>query len=65
MTGYRTNKQIEADKLDCEMFRLVSALERFSEDFKAPTVKSAAIKLNGIRSAVRQHMHSEDRKGTA
>lgn len=58
----RTVKQIEANRLDLETFRLVSQLERFAEEHKDSRLSSMTAVVNAIRYRLRDHMHKEDRE---
>ena len=40
--GFRTVKQIAADKLDLEVFRIVSQLDQFANDFRDDAVRQMA-----------------------
>lgn len=60
----RTAKQIEANRLDLETFRLVSQLERFAEEHKDSRLSSMTAVVNAIRYRLRDHMHKEDREKT-
>lgn len=60
MAEYRTKLQIEADKLDLEVFRLCDALDRFANDHKLKDVHEMSIIIDGMRHRIRKHMHSRD-----
>ncbi|MCW5720741.1 MAG: hypothetical protein KIS86_06325 [Devosia sp.] len=64
MPEYRTKAQIEADRLDLEIYRLAGKLERFAEDHRAPDVDAAAIQVLRSRQAIRSYMHKNDREAT-
>lgn len=60
----RTRKQIDADRLDWEAFRLVTSLERFAADYRVPSVDEMAGTLTAMRARIRAHMHKDDVKRT-
>lgn len=61
----RTDKQVEADKIDMEIFRLIGRIERFAETtaFKDEVMDSAQ-RLQSARYAIRTLMHPKDREQT-
>ncbi len=60
----RTIKQIEANRLDLETFRLASQVERFAENHKENGLHNARAMLLSLRYEIRRHMHKEDREKT-
>jgi hypothetical protein len=64
MTEKRTTKQIEADRLDLECFRLIDKIERFSKDHGDKQLAAGVAHLNGLRVNIRRHMHAKDREKT-
>lgn len=60
----RTKKQIEADRLDLEVFRLVDRLQQFADEFKDSDVRATAQSLSACRRHVRKHMSAKDRERT-
>jgi len=58
--GFRTVKQIAADKLDLEVFRIVSQLDQFANDFRDDAVRQMASNIDGLRHRIRKHMHRID-----
>lgn len=61
MTEKRTTKQIDADRLDLECFRLIDKIERFSADHGDKQLSAGVAHLNGLRVNIRRHMHPNDR----
>jgi len=62
MAEYRNKQQIEADKLDLEVFRLCGALDRFANEHKLKDVHEMSNIIDGMRHRVRKHMHPKDAK---
>lgn len=60
----RTAVQIEADKLDLEMYRLVGKMEEFAKLCGDETIDARAGRLFGMRGAVRAWMNKDDRERT-
>lgn len=60
----RTTVQIEANKLDMDMYSVAMRLERFAEEHRAPEVDAVALRILQSRHAVRSHMHKKDREAT-
>lgn len=61
----RTAKQKEADELDLQVFRCISALLQFADDHKSKDVRDFGMALGGVRQHIRKHMHPKDQKETA
>lgn len=61
----RTRLQIEANRLDLEMYRIVGRIEEFGKTVNNKNIKSAASDLGACRNYVRAHMHPKDREETA
>ena len=61
MVEYRTATQIEADRIDLEMFRLSMRLGDFAQQCCDDAVVDVSRQLFGARSAIRRHMHKNDR----
>lgn len=64
MTEKRTQKQIDANRLDLECFRLIGQIERFAADHRDSQAAAGVAHLNGLRVNIRRHMHPKDRDGT-
>jgi hypothetical protein len=60
MAEYRTAIQIAADKLDLDVFNLVSALDRFANQHRLEDVREMSSIIDGMRHRVRRHMHRKD-----
>ena len=60
----RTTKQIAANSIDADLFRLSAQIERAAEAHAIPAWDELSRRIFGMRSAVRQHMHRDDRKDT-
>ena len=61
---FRTTKQIEADRIDLEVYRLLALLDRFANAYGDVDVRRMAAELDGKRERVRKHMHRIDRDVT-
>lgn len=61
---FRNPAQIEANRLDMELYRLACSLQVFAEEYRAPDVDHSALQLLRARHAVRSQMHPEDRMAT-
>lgn len=61
---FRTPKQIEADKLDLEVFRVVRQIDRFANEFRDDAVRQMAANIDGLRHRIRKHMHRVDCEAT-
>lgn len=64
MRDTRTTKQIEANKLDLEVFRVIGQIDRFANDYRDDAARQMAAILDGMRERVRRHMHPKDRAET-
>lgn len=60
----RTIKQIEANALDLEIFRVANRLGRFANDCKDDSVREFADIVDGMRHRIRKHMHPVDQVRT-
>lgn len=60
----RTPKQIAADKLDLQMYRLSDAITRFGNEYGDRKALEAGNIVDALRSRVRVHMHPKDREET-
>lgn len=60
----RTKKQVEADRLDMDIFRLVGWLHQFADEFKDEDVRATARSLSACRRHVRKYMSAKDRERT-
>ncbi|WP_271024899.1 hypothetical protein [Rhizobium sp. RCAM05973] len=60
MAEYRTSIQIAADKLDLDVFNLVSALDCFANKYHREDVREMSAIIDGMRHRVRRHMHRKD-----
>lgn len=60
----RTDLQREADAADSSLYRLASRLDGMSALYGKPDLKKAADIVASARSAVRSHMHADDREMT-
>ncbi|SCB30704.1 hypothetical protein GA0061101_106144 [Rhizobium lusitanum] len=59
-TEFRTAKQIDADKLDLQVYNLICALDSFAEKYGDDRVRDMSSQIYGMRHRVRRHMHSKD-----
>ena len=60
MADHRTAIQIDADKLDLQVFNLTLALESFAEKYRLEAVREMSADIFGMRHRVRRHMHPKD-----
>lgn len=60
----RTIKQIEANALDLEIFRVANRLDRFANDYRDNTAREFADIIDGMRHRIRKHMHPVDQVRT-
>jgi len=64
----RTTRQIVADKLDLEIFRLVRMVENFAEVHAIPKERAcfyqAAREISAQRFHVRKYMHKSDQEAS-
>ncbi len=61
----RTKAQVEANKIDLDLFRVADALECFARDHKAPRLFESARSVRSARVAIRAQMHHEDVRATS
>lgn len=63
----RTVLQKEADAIDCDLYRLITRVERLAETIKVagPQLRSVSSALWAARPGLRQFMHRDDREATA
>jgi hypothetical protein len=64
MAEFRTKKQIDADKLDLEIFRVINQIDRFANDYRDADVNEIAMHFDAYRDRVRRHMHQKDQEAT-
>jgi hypothetical protein len=69
MTKQRSQLQQEADKIDCELFRLISRVEYLYDTHKRQSslrklLHDSLMGLRGARVGLRMCMHERDRKET-
>lgn len=64
MAEKRTQKQIDADRLDLAIYRLTDQVQRFSDEHRDSNLQANVAHLNGLRMAVRRQMHPKDREKT-
>lgn len=64
MRETRSIKQIDANKLDIEIFRVVGQIDRFANDHRDDAARQMAAILDGMRERIRRHMHPKDRADT-
>lgn len=64
MSEKRSVKQIDADRLDLECFRLIDKIERFAADHGDKQLAGGVAHINGLRINIRRHMHAKDRERT-
>ena len=66
MNESRTARQIEANKLDLDIFNLVRRIERFAEDYALQMEKHCFLQvardLSSQRFHVQKYMHKADRQ---
>lgn len=65
MAEIRTKKQIEANRIDMEIFRVIRMLDQFAEDYEDGDVAAFSRTIFSSRGEVRKHMHNDDRRTTA
>tara|TARA_R110002110_G_scaffold37601_1_gene124012 strand:- start:6998 stop:7195 length:198 start_codon:yes stop_codon:yes gene_type:complete len=56
----RTQIQVDANRIDLDLFNLSYALALLSVAAKDESLDELALQLLGMRYAVRKHMHSDD-----
>lgn len=65
MAETRTKKQIEANRIDMEIFRVIGMLDAFAEEYEDSDAAALARTMFSSRGDIRQHMHRSDRRATA
>lgn len=65
MAEYRSRKQIDANSVDLEVFRVIGQIERFAADFRDDDALRMAHTIASMRARIRKHMHQKDREATA
>lgn len=60
----RTRKQIDANRIDLEVFRVIGAIDRFANDYRDAEAAEFALLIDGWRHRIRKHMHIADREAT-
>lgn len=60
----RTTKQIEANKIDLEVFNVINKIDRFASQQRDSSAHEMADIIDGLRWRIRKHMHDEDQKTT-
>jgi hypothetical protein len=61
----RNTVQIDADRLDLEVFRAVTALNRFANTHRDNGIREMAQMIDGMRHRIRKYMHQADREKTS
>lgn len=64
MREKRSVKQIDADRLDLECFRLIGKIEQFAKEHGDKQLAAGVAHLNGLRINIRRYMHAKDREIT-
>lgn len=64
MPEYRTKAEIEANVIDMNIYHVARMLEQFAEEFRAPDVDAAALRVLQSRHAIRSYMHKKDQEET-
>lgn len=64
MAEFRTKKQIEANQLDLETFRLSRRIEDFAKRYRDQDVDDMSATMDAMRRRLRDHMHRKDREAT-
>jgi hypothetical protein len=69
MSVLRTARQVEANKLDLDIYRAALMVERFAADFarisERESFEQMARDIRGRRHLIRQYMHPKDREATS
>ena len=65
MRETRTKKQIDANKLDLEVFRVMVSLDRFAINHRDEPIREMSALIDGMRHRVRKHMHHKDSEATS
>ena len=60
----RTKLQIDSNRLDMEIYRVIGMLDRFAEDYVDPEAADLSRTMFSSRGAIRKHMHPADRRST-
>lgn len=63
-TDKRTVRQIDANRLDLEVFRVVNEIDRFANEFGDEAARQMAATIDGLRHRIRKHMHTADQEAT-
>lgn len=64
MAEARTKKQIEANRIDMEIFRVIGMLDAFAEEYQDSEAAYLSRVMFSSRGEIRQHMHRDDRRAT-
>lgn len=64
MAETRTKIQIEANKIDLDLYNLRDRLLAFGDDNNLAEIRAFAHELSARRYLVRKHMHKADRETT-
>jgi hypothetical protein len=65
MMDHRTKKQIAADALDLEVFRLCRQLYQFAGQYGDKDIVGMSLRLDTMRYLVRRHMDKQDEDRTS
>jgi hypothetical protein len=62
----RTELQTEADRIDCDLYRIISAVERLADriPIAGAQLRAVAYTLHNARPGLRRFMHADDRRLT-
>lgn len=61
----RTRMQTEANSIDLLVFRAITAIDRFANDYRRQDALEMARTISGTRHLIRKHMHPKDREATS
>lgn len=64
MADTRTKKQIEANRIDMEIYRVIRMLDQFAEEHEDADVAALSRTMFCSRGDIRKHMHGNDRRAT-
>jgi len=64
MAEFRTKKQIDANKLDLEVFRVIGQIDRFANEYRDADAEEMAMHFDAYRDRIRRYMHGKDREAT-
>ncbi|MCD4661449.1 hypothetical protein [Agrobacterium sp.] len=64
MAETRTKKQIEANRIDMEIFHVIGMLDQFAEEYEDADVAALSRTMFCSRGDIRKHMHGNDRRAT-